>query len=78
MQSDLLNLYNTKSRHFRVFYHVLEEDGCQPSDLNEGSQIVFPKDNFLHPKNSIFPSPSSSLETESSQGSLYESELFKW
>lgn len=49
MQQDLLTLYNNKSRHFRVFYPILEDDGCVASDLNESHQIVFPKDMLLHP-----------------------------
>ena len=79
MLQDLMNLHSTKSRYFRVFYPILEEDGCQISDLNQSDEIRFPTmgDFLLHDRSSY--GAHGFLGPESSNSSyLTRTEIYKW
>lgn len=83
MQQDLLSLYQTKSRYFRVFFDILEEDGSIIQDLDPSSHNLLKLD--YSADDPFFETGSNGdadlpplYQPSSGFSSLYESEIFKW
>lgn len=84
MQQDLLSLYQSKSRYFRVFYDILEEDGSTIQDLDPSCHNLLKLDYsgddpfYETGSNGADPDLPPLYQPSAAFSSLYDSEIFKW